>query len=257
MDLWRLAEFVSVEDAAILIAGGDPSAEDTQSVLIESFRTEEIQVKRTDGHKGFRAVLTALSAAINRGTLPAKRAYPSRDERKASFSNLDPSSQAYHDEAADLMSGEVRPPRDPDSSYPIDEDGQPIKQPDWARTTIAVDDLKKWLQSRGFTDCFFFPKNEGSSGDDFMDPDHDHFAPELAAAVAAWRALSKEQTLKIPPKKAVEKWLDEHPEAWKPKGKRAGKPLSAQAKERISIVVNWRADGGASKSGGADEGDLD
>lgn len=42
--LWRLVKNVSVEDAAILIAGGDPSATDLEE---PSWSIESFKVKRT------------------------------------------------------------------------------------------------------------------------------------------------------------------------------------------------------------------
>ena len=81
--------------------------------------------------------------------------------------------------------------------------------------------------------------------DDFMDPDHDHFAPELDLAVKAWRALSSVRKTPGGVTTAIRKWLDANPQAWMGDGDQA----SNECKERIKTVVNWNKRGGPDKTG--------
>ena len=95
---------------------------------------------------------------------------------------------------------EVLEPEDP---FEIRHGGLKIERLiDWTATTVDVVDLQAWLRSKGFTKGFFFPA-EQSEPDAFTDPAHEHFAPELALAVAAWRALSTTQSFKRGPKEAI------------------------------------------------------
>jgi hypothetical protein len=52
--------------------------------------------------------------------------------------------------------------------------------PDWHQTTIAVEDLRAWLRSRGFKTGFFFPVPE--AGPDYLSHFHPNYSPKLAAA---------------------------------------------------------------------------
>lgn len=72
LGLWRLVSDLTIEDAAILVAGGDPSAVDWEQ---GSFGDQQYPVKRTDGHPGFLAVFTSLKTAIRKGYLRAELAY--------------------------------------------------------------------------------------------------------------------------------------------------------------------------------------
>ncbi|WP_431299187.1 hypothetical protein [Tabrizicola sp. BL-A-41-H6] len=232
---WRLSDHVSVEDAAILIAGGDPSAVDEVYFEgVDSLQREE--VKRTDGHPGFVATFTGLKTAVRLGRLKAVLEY-----------------RVYNGFQSDRKEPYWALPQrwltDP-SKFEFDfvDDGRDsvflAKEPDWSRTMLDVRDLKVWLQERGIKTGFFFPASQADE-DDFMDPSHDHFAPELAMAVAAWRALSQTQKLRQSPKAAIDGWITSNPSVWQGEGE-----ISASAKERIATVANWNRSGGANPTGG-------
>lgn len=242
LELWRLVSDLSVEDAAILIAGGDPSDFDWED---DTFG-RQYSVKRTDGHHGYLATFTSLTNAIRKGHLPAKLAFRA--------GSAGPYSGKLSGEIWLLSDGEVDVLRqqfenDPFADTPLDwaHGFQVQVEPDWTSTTIEVEALKAWLRSRGFTEGFFFPANETSPEDpaSFMDPSHEHFAPELALAVSAWRALASEQRFVRGPKSAIESWIERNPDAWKGDGE-----LSISAKERISVLVNWKKNGGAPSTDG-------
>ena len=198
LNLWRLAADLSVEDAAILIAGGDPSNQDSEH---EELLDQRVFFKRTTGHTGFTAAFTALKSAVQREQLKTLRQFKS------------------------------------------DMDEADGREPDWTKTMIDVDDLKNWLRGRGFTSGFFFPAAPAEISE-FLDPNHDHFAPELALAVAVWNALSSQQRFPFGPKAAIKNWIAENPNAWNGK-----EPLSNAGMERIATLVNWQSIGGAPRTG--------
>jgi hypothetical protein len=82
-----------------------------------------------------------------------------------------------------------------------------------------------------------------------LNPNHLNYSPKLAAAIAAWKALTADPSLagKRHPKTAAAAWLGEHASRL---GllKTDGTP-NAQGIEEISKVVNWKPEGGAPKSG--------
>lgn len=239
LNLWRLASDLTVEDAAILIAGGDPSAVDYEE---DTFGRQQ-EVKRTTGHPGFLAVFTSLTNAIRKGHLSANLA--TRADGGGPLSNrLEGDIWILsHSEIAQIRS---KLGNDPFVNTPLDgADGIQIQvEPDWTRTTMEVEGLKDWLRSRGYTTGFFFPQKEEPS-DAFMNPDHVHFAPELALAVTAWRALEGKSGFARGVKAAIGGWIDANPDAWQGDG-----DLSENAKDRIVTVTNWQKRGGPPTVGG-------
>lgn len=243
---WRLAEHLSVEDAAILIAGGDPSTVDVildgpPIVFEDAFSANEIEIKRTTGHPGFVPVFTSLKNAIRQGNLKSQLQYKLHHRDR-----IGPEEQVWV-----LPRAFVTDPKNFEVDFASidfgDEDRHCIaieKEPDWSATLIDVRDLKAWLSERGLKSGFFFPTSEADP-DEFMDQAHEHFAPELALAVAAWRALAKTQKFRSGTKAAIEAWINQNPKQW-----RSDSELSNSAKERIVTVANWNRIGGATPSGG-------
>ncbi|MDQ1848545.1 hypothetical protein Q9299_09630 [Gemmobacter fulvus] len=236
--LWLLAPELSVEDAAILIAGGDPGAVDYEYQGPYDQGPAQT-VKRTKGHPGFTPVFASLRAAVRRGELKARVSYPARHSDQ--FSGHSPFAEFHLVTRADLERVFGMQDRD----FPCRGERFEIqKEPDWAETTVEVSDLREWLKSRGFTRGFFFRQTDFEP-DAFMDPTHDHFAPELALAVAAWRALASEQKFPRGVKAGIEAWIDANPDAW-----RGDDDLKGAAKDRVVTLANWRKIGGAPTSGG-------
>lgn len=81
-ELWRLASDLSVEDTAILIAGGDPSEVDWED---DTFG-RQAPVKRTSGHPAYLAVFAGLTNAVRKGQLRAKFHYRASFEESRSQS---------------------------------------------------------------------------------------------------------------------------------------------------------------------------
>lgn len=231
--VWRLAPDLSVVNAAILIAGGDPARMDVAPDPYDDY------AERTPSQPGYVAAFEALKAAILKGQLTARLAYG-----LGRGDDLDP---LWPQPKCWIMSG-----RELGHLLNDAEDAKRLarfsaleiaREPDWSRSMMDVEDLRAWLRSRGVSTGFFFPLAE-ERADDFLDEAHDHFAPELALAVAAWQGLATRQTFHGGVRAVIEGWIDTHPEAWK-----GGGSPSANAKERVAIVANWKQKGGAPKTG--------
>lgn len=263
LDYWRLADELSVINAAILITGNDPTEKTTPKdasgqPLLDS-DGEMISYQRTD-YVGLDAVLQALRGAILANRLRARIQHRVRRVEEHDIfphdgiSHVSHANQSYQPISYDFLMTKSEPDPSVDakatSNFALDnllptDEFYVWKEPDWARTTVAVDDLKDWLNRRGMKSHFFFDDQERVLSDSFLNPSHDHFAPELALAVAVWRALETEQTFKRSPKTRILDWIKQNPEAWK-----GEEPVSEAAKDRIATLVNWKREGGAPISGG-------
>lgn len=237
--LWRLAPQLSVVDAAILLAGGDPSVTDPEREGI-GLDYDYVQVKRTTLWSGFTPAFTAIKAAIMRKELPAKLRYKGKMGGEL-FSRPD---HPFWIVSPDQLTASI----DPSSPWKHVITGSESiyieVEPDWDATSVDVVALRAWLQSRGLSTGFFFPTQSAEDLNDFMNPDHDHFAPELDLAVKAWRALSSVRKTPGGATAAIRAWLDANPEAWAGDG-----AVSNECKERIKVVVNWNKRGGPDKTG--------
>lgn len=120
---------------------------------------------------------------------------------------------------------------------------------DWQTTRIELDDLKTWLRVRGVQSGFFFP--EGPVTAEYLDKNNENFAPKLAAAVQAWKAVRAER-LARPSARTVKqdlmRWLTLHAteyglinDDFEP---------NKLAIEEVSKVANWDSKGGAPKTPG-------
>jgi hypothetical protein len=75
---------------------------------------------------------------------------------------------------------------------------------------VEVESLRRWLASRGLASGFFFPMGADAPG--YLDPDNSHYAPKLAAAIAAWQAITSDPELTngTSVKQAMLRWLRKH-----------------------------------------------
>ena len=106
-----------------------------------------------------------------------------------------------------LQSGKIRGKVEP--VYQNDSYGNPVGAipgfVDVEASVVSVDSLKEWLVSRGFRKGFFFPALEPT---DYLDSGNDRYAPKLAAAVQAWKAVTDPSGKH--PKQALIKWFREN-----------------------------------------------
>ena len=102
---------------------------------------------------------------------------------------------------------------------------------------IKRDDVIKLFKDNNIHDKYFNPETPEN---DFMNPDHPRYAPELAAAVAAWKAFDGKENEKTTVAD-IETWLKEH--AGSIHGllnpDKNEKVLNDTKAERIATVVNW------------------
>jgi hypothetical protein len=126
--------------------------------------------------------------------------------------------------------------------------GTPRLEPDWDETRIEVDEIKKWLSSRGIKTGFFF--SDESTGPEYLDPNHDHYAPKLAAAIHAWETVNSDPNLRKgkTPKQALEIWLRAHGNDFG-LTKDDGNPNETGIQE-VSKIANWETKGGAPRTNG-------
>ena len=211
LDYWRLCHELSVIQAALLIVGEDPAG--TEHLVLEW--------KPENRPTGFDGTFAALKHAINGKGLPAT-------VRRQSWErgwNEDP------DEGENVRCADTR--------------GRQIiykANPDWDLTTVTVDDLRRWLVSRGLRTGFFFP--QASEGPDYLEPSHPRYAPKLAAAVRAWGSVT--ELAGKPPKQALVKWLREHAAEYELTDEE-GNPNQTGIEE-IAKVANWKPAGGAPRT---------
>jgi hypothetical protein len=132
------------------------------------------------------------------------------------------------------------------SNTPMEYESGPIficdKVPNWHESTVMVDDLREWLRGRGVSSGFFFP--EPKSERDYLDPQHERYAPKLAAAVSAWENV-KEMPGKSP-KSQLQKWLREHAAEFGLTDEDGN--LNQLGIDEAAKVANWQLGGGAPKT---------
>ena len=118
----------------------------------------------------------------------------------------------------------------------------------WDETLIDVYELTAWLSKRGLTTGFFFP--EECLGADYLNPDHDRYAPKMAAAIHAWEFVNSDPGLLKgkTPKQAIETWLRAHANDYG-LTKEDGNPNETGIQE-VSKIANWDTKGGAPRTNG-------
>jgi len=217
LDFWRLCDEVTVIQAVLLVIGEDPAK--LQSEV-------ESRVHR-DRPVGYDAAKAAITHAINSNRLPATI-------RRLSWE------RGWEEDPG------------PDEKFDRDADNRGIiykADPDWNLTTVAVEDLKGWLRSRGFTTGFFFPEDD-LAGPDYLNRGDAGFSPKLAAAICAWGAVrgdssaTKGKTVK----QALLIWLRKNADRFG-LTKEDGLP-NEQGIEEIAKISNWDMKGGAPKTPG-------
>lgn len=227
MKEWRLADELSVVNAAILITGNDPSAEhDVYDPKMRMAFREQV----TNGHKGFDATFSALRSAILANKLQARVVF-SVDVDAAGLRAVVRGSRQLSE-----LSGQ-----------PLSECADAVYlqwEPDWKQTTVEVEELKRWLQSRNYLPPFFFPTTESAPKatpkvGDFMDPAHSRYSAKLACAVAAWEAITQARRAKSV-KQTISAWVKEHGANYT----RDGNAFSTQARDDIATIANWDTGGG-------------
>ena len=107
---------------------------------------------------------------------------------------------------------------------------------------VHVDQLRKWLGGKGIPGGFFAPDFKAAAVEN---PFGRFYAPKLAAANAAWKAVTSDpkRWRGKSPKKALTLWLTEHAADYDLQNK-DGTP-NATGIEEVAKVANWKPAGGA------------
>lgn len=244
LDVWRLAEDLTVLQASVLISGGDPSIMLKAPVWMLTGGTEReqelpnIRIESRTSQKDADALAKSLrdqAIAIRDMT---ERVRPLFDVLKCALQNDRLEGTFVFDLGEnDSSSAQIRTHTgrfsEAFSSFGERED------PDWDKTTVFVEHLKQWLDKRNLYPEFFFP---GPQENSFENPKHERYSPELACAAAAWRAVTRPD-----PNKSVKATLDDWVAANAVSfgvNQGNGTP-SQQSKDRIATLVNWQKKGGA------------
>ncbi len=119
-----------------------------------------------------------------------------------------------------------------------------------AYSTVSIEDLRKWLLSRGERPKLLFPEDDSHEMKDqeyaFQNPTHPRYASKLAAVVAAWEAVEEAAPNKTV-KQTLEKWLQENASQYNLLDKKTDKPNNGVI-EQLASVANWEPKGGAPKT---------
>ncbi|WP_367025173.1 hypothetical protein ABZN20_10180 [Methylococcus sp. ANG] len=229
--LWNLADTLTVEQAAALIAGFDPGSVCFNTDGSAHFR--DIETGLTDS-TGISDAITAFAAVVNAINSGMLKATIRRNAHSQGWDEWPDDGEGVRAE--------------------LDEKGEPIQfsgviftiEPAWDKTTVSRDDLVSWLRRRGFMSGFFFPEAQDAESPGYLDPQNPRYAPKLAAAVKAWQAVT--DTGGKTPKRALEKWLREHAADFGMTDE-DGNPVNT-AIEEVAKVANWAPGGGAPKTPG-------
>lgn len=113
---------------------------------------------------------------------------------------------------------------------------------DLYRTIVAVDELDRFVRSRGMV-CDYFEREIPRP--DFVAPGSSNFSKKLYAANRAWFAVTQDPARLVgkSPKQALERWLLENAEELGLLN-RDGLPNQTGIEE-ICKVANWKPEGGA------------
>lgn len=240
-ELWRLAETLTVQQAAVLVAGLDPN-----DVRFNSYGSawleNESELTESNRIAWVQTAFAAITNAITAGKLPAKVIHDSRPV-------TDEDAQTLID-MFEVDDSEVGRTSYPSMEQLADDDERLMKnyfvknKPNWEKSMVDRRDLVIWLGRNGQSSGFFFPAN--ISAPDYLDPNNSRYAPKLAAAVKAWQAVTDPKGKS--PKQALDKWLREHAADFGLTND-DGNPVNT-AIEECSKIANWQPGGGAAKTPG-------
>jgi hypothetical protein len=113
---------------------------------------------------------------------------------------------------------------------------------------IEVESLKAWMVKRGLNSSFFISSESGLPS--YLNKDHHHYSPKLAAAIYAWQAVSNDEKYKDNGKTFKQNlinWLISHAAEF---GliKDNGEINNLAIENQIAMVSNCDTLGGAAKT---------
>ena len=245
IELWRLADSLSVVDAALLTVWINPGSvrlSHTNDILGSSL--VEDGSNQTLDHsdlRRFRAVFKAIKQAVLHNRLSARMVYPARNAEE-NYAGWQPPFDHEQDVAythwVSIDNSDVTvlfAEADRDASHPL----YIRKEPDWFETTVDTEHYVAWLRQRNFKSGFFFPEQRKEG---LRDRSHPRYSSKLACAVAAWEAIEQPYPNKTI-KKTVEAWVEVRGHEFDLQAEDG--TIKQQVLDDISKVVNWHTKGGA------------
>lgn len=163
LDYWRLCDELSVLQAAALIAGVDPSGE--EGAWCDTWPLHQQP-------KGFAAAKAALVHAINARRLSATIRHSARQ-----FGCAEMVAEDFTVEEGENVGY--------DATFVY------RAAPDWNLTTVLVDDLRRWLASRGIHTGFFLP--DGNRRPRLLGPGKPPLRPEVGGGRAGMDGCRRSQ----------------------------------------------------------------
>jgi len=237
--LWKLADTLTITQAAALIAEVDPNTVRFNLNDDVYFEDEHGTTDSTNG-RSVKTAYEALKNAILTNKLNAKIIHDSR-----------PIDQSDAQELFDMMDNEGS-----SSSFDtLSNDDEHVNNgyfvknhPNWEKSCITVDELRTWLLSRGFSTGFLFQNK--TTEPDYFNKNSPYYAPKLAAAIRAWEAVSTDEKYSNNGKTVKQNlmnWLIAHASEYD-LIKDDGDINNEAIENQLSKVANWNDKGGASKT---------
>ena len=113
---------------------------------------------------------------------------------------------------------------------------------DLYKTTILGKDLRAFLLDRKKV----IESNKESDRQSYLDPDHPHYAPKLAAVVSAWLEVEGDPELeRLSPKQVLTRWLRNNAQNFELTNAE-GDPIESSIEE-CARVANWKPGKGRHK----------
>jgi hypothetical protein len=238
---WHLADSLTVQQAAALIADCDPNIvsfdESGQPLSLK----DETGLTSSDRLNEVKTAFWVLVNAINDKSLNATV----RRSARIRGWNEEPQQDEQFTKDVDVLPSDIEESNDDWFRHSVKTRGIIYRvTPDWGKTTVTRRDLTAWLSGRGIRSGFFFP--DATDQPDYLDENNPRYAPKLAAAVRAWQAVTHPAGKS--PKQALSNWLREHAvELGLIDGKNNPNETGI---EEISKVANWQGSGGAPRTPG-------
>lgn len=128
-----------------------------------------------------------------------------------------------------------------------DECGNIEGSTDLDKSRVRLDSVRVFLRSKGVVSGSFVSQTKPVESD-YLDRANPAYAPKLAAAVAAWLAVARNESALHgkTPKQALQKWLREHASEYG-LTKDDGNP-NEDGIDQVCKVANWKPEGGAAKT---------
>ncbi|CAM5793170.1 hypothetical protein [Rhizobacter fulvus] len=248
LDYWRLADDLTIPEAAALIVGVDPGSmivnpRNTNDVSFREVLDGPIAGPTTTTPREYAAALQALKRAVLTGRLEV---IVMRDAWQRLLGEVEGDDERLPKSIRVVERDHGLDPRyrarklQPNSAEIIT-----LLEPHWGSTIVGVQEVRRWLNERGMKPSFFFPTD--TSVPEYLDPCSPRYSSRLAAAVHAWIAVGEPKGQS--PKKALLDWLRKNRSAYADLNHPNGEVNNAGIEE-CAKVANWKPDGGVPRTPG-------